>query len=458
MRTKFSPQQYFNFRRESSLKIIEEYRKKYERITDVLRANEQIVSLAHRDFTKLSMSRFGRQSAHCSDQILRALIVMFIEQDAYRKTVIRISDNEFLRHFVGLGSRAMMDYSFLCRAMGVLSEKTLRAMNELLRGWSVDNEKIGGEKLRLDTTCYEVNIHHPTDSSLLWDGFRKLSRILRAAQREFPEYLPRHRFHDKKAKKLSVFIARNAKSKAKGTKRKVKSAYKTLLERTGRIVEVAREAVKALERAGDWQLQSPIDEMRHYVSLVERVIYQAEQRVINGVKLPADKKIYSIFEPHTELIKRGKAGKPVEFGHKVLIAQTEDKFIHHYEVMAKQQNDVELLSPTIEEHKRIFGAAPEMVAGDKGFYESMQQIEQLEKEIQTVSIGKKGRRTCEQYERETSEAFLEGQRFRAGSEGSISVLKRAFNLGLCLFKGFKNLAASVGLAVLCHNLVLLTRL
>ena len=106
----------------------------------------------------------------------------------------------------------------------------------------------------------------------------------------------------------------------------------------------------------------------------------------------------------------------------------------------------------------MFGEYPDLLAADKGFYEGMEQILNLEKKIETVSIGKKGRRTLAEYEREHSEAFLDGQRFRAGSEGSISVLKRAFKLHRCLFKGFKNYAASVGLAVLCHNLVLLTQL
>ena len=99
-----------------------------------------------------------------------------------------------------------------------------------------------------------------------------------------------------------------------------------------------------------------------------------------------------------------------------------------------------------------------MLSTDKGFYSGMDQIHNLQKKINVVSIGKKGRRNEDEYEREHSEAFIEGQRFRAGSEGSISVLKRAFNLGKCYFKGFKNYAASVGLAVLCHNLVLLTKL
>jgi IS5 family transposase len=106
----------------------------------------------------------------------------------------------------------------------------------------------------------------------------------------------------------------------------------------------------------------------------------------------------------------------------------------------------------------LFGEAPQVLAADKGFYKNMEQIENLEEIIETVSIGKKGRRTPDQRARERTEAFVAGQRFRAGCEGSISVLKRVFKLGLCLFKGFKHFAASVGCAVFCHNLILLTRL
>ena len=126
--------------------------------------------------------------------------------------------------------------------------------------------------------------------------------------------------------------------------------------------------------------------------------------------------------------------------------------------MPRRIEDKDLLAPAIEAHKDLFGHYPDVLSTDKGFYESMKQIAGLEEKIATVSIAKKGQRTQQEYDRETSEDFIAGQRFRAGAEGSISVLKRAFKLGKCFFKGFKNYAASVGLAVLCHNLVLLSRL
>ena len=443
-----------DFSGKSRLKVVNEYREKYKIISQLLDNNPQLVSLVHQDLAKmLSQSKRGRKSQYTSEQILRSLIVMFIEQDSLRQVVIRIENSEFLRHFVGLGIKTMMDFSFLDKAFCVLSGRAWETMNRVLAEYAKEQEKISSEKLRLDTTVYEANIHYPTDSSLLWDSFRTLARLLQQIQQELPQLALNHRFHVKKVKKLAYFIARNGGSKNKNKRRRVKSTYRKLIERVSWIAEVARKGLNVLEAAG-----CEAELLAHYIPIVERIISQAEQRVFQGVMLAADEKVYSLFEEHTELLKRGKAGKPIEFGHKVLIAQTGEKFIHHYRVFPKREEDKELLEPTLKAHKQLFGTGPDVLATDKGFYENMKQILELEKNITTVSICKKGRRTQPELQRETSEEFKDGQRFRAGCEGSISVLKRVFKLGRCLFKGFKNYAASVGCAVFCHNLVLLTRL
>ena len=454
MRLKSTHQQYFDFTHKSRLKVVNEYRAKYTLISHLLDDNPQLVSRVHQDLaTLLSDSKQGRKSEYTSEQILRSLLVMFIEQDSYRDVVIRIENSEFLQCFVGLGIKPMMDFSFLNKAFGILSEQTWQTLNQLLAQYAKEQEKISSEKLRMDTTVYETNIHYPTDSSLLWDSFRTVAHLIRQIQQELPHLPLNHRFHDKKVKKLSLFITRNGSSNAKSKKRKVKSTYRKLIARVNWIVEVAYHVLSVLEAAGyDAAL------LAHYVPLVEKIIYQAEQRVLQGISLAADEKIYSLFEEHTELLKRGKAGKPIEFGHKILIAQTGEKFIHHYEVFPERQEDKELIKPALKAHRQLFGTAPDVLATDKGFYENMKQILKLEEKIPTVSICKKGRCTQAEYERESTEDFKEGQRFRAGSEGSISVLKRVFKLGRCLFKGYKNYAASVGCAVFCHNLVLLTRL
>ena len=454
MRTKSTKQQYLDFSSKSRLKVVNEYRDKYRFISQLLDDNPQLISLVHRDLAKmLSQSRRGRKSGYTSEQILRSLIVMFVEQDSYRQVVVRIENSEFLRHFVGLGLHSMMDFTFLNKAFGALSDQTWKSMNRLLAQYAQAQEKISPEKLRLDTTAYETNIHYPTDSSLLWDSFRTLARLLQQIQQDRPHLALKHRFHTKKVKKLATFIARNGASPSKGKKRKVKSTYRKLVGRIGWIVEIARDVLGRLPATSD-----DAKVLAHYLPIIERVLHQTEQRIFQGVMLPADEKVYSVFEEHTELLKRGKAGKPVEFGHKVLIAQTAEKFIHHYQVFPKRKEDKDLLEPTLKAHQQLFGTGPDVLATDKGFYENMKQIIDLEKNIETVSICKKGRRNPQEDERECTEAFKEGQRFRAGCEGSISVLKRVFKLGRCFFKGFKNYAASVGCGIFCHNLVLLTRL
>jgi transposase, IS5 family len=452
MRHKMDLQDTLESIRPSSVKEVIQYREKYDGISKILEANPQVLTLAHADLSRwLSESYRGRKSEYTTEQILRALVVMFVENVSLRRTVIRIDTSEFLRSFVRLGMKVVMDFSFLSRAHSAISPATWAEINRVLADYARREEKIGGEKLRVDSTVVETNIHYPTDSSLLWDSYRTLSRVLKTLRWEMREVGLNPRFHPKKVKKLAHYISRNGKSSSRRTQRKVKAVYQILITRVLQVVGVAKTLV---ERWGEWELSDLV----HYIPLVEKVISQAEQRILQGVTVPADEKLYSLFEAHTELLIRGKAGKPVEFGHKVLIAQSGEKFITHYQAFPKREEDQDLLEGTLEAHQELFGGPPSVLAADKGFYASPRQLEELRKEIRVVSIGKKGRRTEAEKQRESTEEFKAGQRFRAGSEGSISVLKRVFKLNRCLFKGFKNYAASVGCAVFCYNLVLLARL
>ena len=457
MRTKSAPQMYldFSFPSSASSKIVRDYWSKYGKLNEVLLANPEILDWAHLDFERyLSSSAGGRESRYTSEEILRVLVVFFVEGDAYRDLVVRIENSDFLRGFVGLGFyKPMMDFSFVAKAFAALSEETWKKMNDVLARYAKDEGIITADRLRTDSTAYEAKIHYPTDSSLLWDSFRVLTRVLRRVQQELPRLGLKHRFHDKKVKKLAFFIARNAKSKSKRTRRRVKATYRKLIERVRWIAGVCKEA---RERLGLAYHEAP--ELEQYAPIVERIVDQAQRRIFDGEVVPASEKVYSLFEEHTELLVRGKAGKPVEFGHKVLLAQTGEKFISHYRVLERREEDNTLLPEVLDAHHALFEEGPAVLAADKGFYHSVQQLETLEGDIETVSICKKGRRTVEETARETTEAFQDGQRFRAGVEGSISVLKRAFKLNCCLFKGYRHFASSVGAAVLCHNLVLLTRL
>ena len=184
MRKKMLEQEYLDFSIKSTLKLVKEYREKYERIGRIVEANPKILDIAHNDFSRtLSKSEYGRRG-FTSEQILRSIIVMFVEVQSYRDTVILVENSEYLRNFIKLGDKTMMDFTFLCKANAALSEETWKAINETLSGYAKKEGKITEEKLRLDTTAYETNIHYPTDSSLLWDSYRTLARLMRDASEE----------------------------------------------------------------------------------------------------------------------------------------------------------------------------------------------------------------------------------------------------------------------------------
>ena len=164
----------------------------------------------------------------------------------------------------------------------------------------------------------------------------------------------------------------------------------------------------------------------------------------------ARERVFSMFEDHVELIKRGKRAKPVEFGHKVLLCESKGKFITDYEVLQQQVADCELTGKLIESHEELFGVAPEVVAADTGFNPTREQREALQKKVRTLAIP---RRVSDW----ADEALAGWQRFRAGLEGTISVLKWAFGLFRCFWRGFKSFAAGIGLSVFCHNVVVLCR-
>jgi IS5 family transposase len=200
-----------------------------------------------------------------------------------------------------------------------------------------------------------------------------------------------------------------------------------------------------------------VEQLMHYGELGARVVDQATRRVLGAEKVPNDEKLFSIFEPHTELLKRGKAGKPIEFGHMVLFQQTREKFISDFEVFDNKPVEHGLVNGVLASHKRIFGALPTTFTADKGFYESMDAIGELEKKIDLVAIAKKGARTDEEVAREHSFAFKLAQAFRAGIEGSISFLKRALRMYRCFNKGWEHYVSTVGATVFAHNLLVLVR-
>ena len=219
-----------------------------------------------------------------------------------------------------------------------------------------------------------------------------------------------------------------------------------------------RLAAETYDLQVGWMLTGLLSELEAYDGLTTKVIDQASRRLLAGEKVPNAEKLFSLFEPHAELLIRGKVAKPIEFGHMILLQQVEEKFITGYQVFERRPRDESLVDSLLQSHQATFGQLPESLTADKGFYQSMDRLRVLESTIPNVSIAKKRSRTEPETAREHHPTFRALQRFRAGIEGTISALKRVFKMSRCLYRSFRTFCSSVGAHVFDHNLIVLARL
>jgi len=448
MRRKMEAVLSFESRDDGLPKVVRDYRARYRAISQVLDDNPEILSAVHKDLLKLSEGDSeGREGDYTSENILRALVVQHLEGLPFREAVIRIGGDPFLQDFLRMRKRAVMDYSFLDKCFLVIRPQTWRRVNELLGQYGIAEEMVSTNIIRTDTTAVESNIHYPTDASLLWDTWRVASRLLTQAREVFSESCP-HRFHDRKIKRLYLYVTRYMPSKSESRQRQVKAAFRTLIERTGWIVAIAGEFRAQAASGQNAAMVAVALELKAYLPSMKKIVATARRAQIEGETVPASDRVFSLFEQHTELIKRGRREKPVEFGHKVLLCQTVEKFITDYEVYEKQLADCELTESVIQRHEKLFGTRPEVLAADKGFCPAEAKFKELAEQVDTLAIPRRMRDFVDK-------VLAYWQAFRAGIEGTISGLKRAFRLIRCFFRGFRSFSAAVGLGVFCHNLIVL---
>jgi IS5 family transposase len=436
-------------------------------VSTVLDEVPKLLDLIHRDLKKalksVNRSNRGRRPKYTTDSVLRILICQVLEDASLRKIIVRIDDSNFLRRFTRIDNGQMMDYTTLCILKNAIREDTWKTVNRCLAQHAVQSELIEGDKLRLDTTAVETNVHWPTDSSLLWDVYRTLDRLIRQAREIDSDAVGSRRLQTRQAKRLQQKIARKAANKGRSAQQ-LKPLYEQMIrmvdglfdwaESVGKELAKSRRPRSVMEIARAAAIVQQIDQ---YIGLGRRVVSQARRRVIEGESVPNEEKLFSIFEPHTELLKRGKAGKNLEFGHMIQIQQVAEKFITDYDVFDKRPVEHGLLESVLKSHKKLFGHYPAELAADKGYYENMDAIRRLEHKVPMVSIGKKGRRTLEETAREHDPLFRLAQRFRAGIEGSIAFLKRMLRLARCFNKGWEHFVSTIGQTVLAHNLLVLAR-
>jgi len=200
-----------------------------------------------------------------------------------------------------------------------------------------------------------------------------------------------------------------------------------------------------------------VEQFEHFLPMVDQAIEQAKRRVIDGQVVPATEKLLSLFEPHTQIIVRHKAGKPVEFGRKVFLDEVEGGIISRYEILKELDPDYEHVEASLEGHQKRFGRAPYLLAGDRGCYSPKNEELARKAGVKRIVLPKTGRLSPERQKHEKERWFRRGMNFRSGCEGRISVLKRRYGLDCCLNHGEKGFGRWVGWGILTANLATISR-
>jgi IS5 family transposase len=433
-----------------------------QRISDFIDDHKEFVELVRGDLERgLKKPKTGRKGLN-PNQVLRSLILMRIKNWDYRELRERIRDGYTLRKFAGFYSRPVPKHNAFNQAFNRLTAATVEKINDAIIQAAVEDGLEDGSKLRADTTVVESDIHWPTDATLLWDTVRVLTRLIDQLKKIVPAGLPRFSNRKRSARRRMQTLQRMSSAQRQHQQVPV---YRELLKITREVLSNSRRTAMATEKLAKKNATDPVriaalrQQIIHYCDLGDRVVDQAERRILNGEQVPASEKIYSIFEPHTDLIKRGKVNKPIEFGHKVFLAESASGLITQYRVLDGNPSDEDHVESCLKTHKQTFGAAPEVFAADRGFDSTRNQNLCRKARIACASIPQRGGvKTADRQAVEKSPEFKKAQRFRAGIEGRISVLFRGRGMKRCLFCGKQRFDLFVGVTVLANNLLKIAEL
>jgi transposase, IS5 family len=431
-------------------------------VCDFLDDHDELVEAIRGDLQRgLKNPQTGRQGL-TPQQVLRSLILMRVKNWDYRELRERIADGLTLRRFTDFYSRPVPKHDAFQRAFVKMTCETMKAVNAALVQAAVAMGLEDGRKLRVDTTVVQTDIHHPTDSTLLWDVVRVVTRLVSRLGRAIERPIEGFRNRTRAARRRMQAIQRMT------PKQRVARQRNTYAELIGIAEQVVEGGRRALRQTGNIRGKDPLSELAigalqaeidHYCALGERVIDQARRRVLQGEQVPNAEKVYSIFEAHTDLIKRGKVLTPVEFGHKVFLAESARGLITQYEVLDGNPSDEAHVAPSLERHRAAFGSAPQLYGCDRGFFSDENVLTCQRAGVEVISMPQRGgQKTAARKSYEKSPAFKKGQRFRAGIEGRISVLFRGRGMKRCLAEGRERFELLVGAAVLANNLLTIASL
>jgi IS5 family transposase len=394
--------------------------------------------------------------------ILRLLVVKRLYGWSYEALEHFVSDSLVLRQFCRVYLKRVPDDTTLLRWANLIAPATLAALNErvvdLARGLKVTR----GRKLRVDSTVVETTIHHPSDSSLLADGVRVVSRLLRRARTVLgaASSLGKAVFRTRirSTRRLVQSLHRLGRRKGEEASQVMQQTYARLIDVVRKTQVQAAKVNAVLRTRSDAAALRLARQIAVVTPRIEQVLAQTVRRVLKGETVPASEKILSLFEPHSQIIVRHKAGKPVEFGRKLWLEEVDGGIVSGWRLLDQAGQDTPYLLPSLAAHQARFGKPPWLVAGDRGIASPENEARAIQAGVRRVVIPAAGRRSSPERGRmEKQRWFRHGFRFRAGIEGRISVLQRCYGLDRCRDHDEAGMGRWVGWGIVTANLERIAR-
>jgi IS5 family transposase len=392
---------------------------------------------------------------------LRMLAVKRLYQYTYRGTEYHVGDSLVLRWFCRVYFNVVPDHTTLNRFALEIKPETLRAFNERVTTLATVLKVTRGRKLRTDGTVVESNIAYPCDSKLLNDGVRVLSRVLQQAKVLVEDKVEGGaatcRNRTRSVRNQARQIANFARQRSAQAKAGLKGAYQRLIKTTQASVKQAQRVLSVLKSQSSRTAARIGAELETFIPRVEQALDQTVRRVLQGESVPAKEKILSLFEPHVTIIRRGKAGKETEFGHKVWLDEVDGGIVTQWRVLAGNPSDDQQWQPAIDHHIKQFEKPPNLASADRGVYSPDNEEYAHRKGVKRVVLPKPGYKSKQRREYEAQSWFKRGRRFQAGVEGRISVGKRKHGLDCCLDHGEDGFDKWVGWGIIANNLTVMGR-
>jgi IS5 family transposase len=413
----------------------------FKKMDNVLDQNPRIIEIVHDDLTRGSQATGARGIS--AEQVLRTAVLRHLKRYSWRELAKRLNDGICLRWFTRFYSAAIPHYTTLQKAIQSISDEAWSKINDLMVQFAKDRKIENGRSIRMDTTVVETNILYPIDARLLWDSIRVITRILERIRKSLPELEFGFANRMRKSKKLCYQITMVKGPTADKKRRKL---YRKLISTANEVFEMGVRCFHQMPESNEYY------QLDYYLTAMSVAIDQCERRILKGEDVPADEKILSIFEQHTDIICRGKSQSPAEFGHKVFFVTGKSGLVTQYEVLRGNPGDNELLPGCLAKHQSQYNKAPYNLSGDRRFFSDDNEIKATKAGVARVSICKPGYRSKARRQLEKEQWFKNLQKFRAGIEGIISGLMRGFGLKRCIWKGWESFCTYVSIGVFTFNL------